>query len=70
VSPNHLDVIPMGAFRGETDRHAVSVGMHIQFGADPPAVSRMFADLSPPKGALVMAPLMASHSQSMPCKAL
>src|SRR5262245_40008760 len=66
----HLEVITIGAFHGEPNGDAAAFGEDAPFGADLPAVGRIPAHLfPPPSGALVIAPSIASHSQSMPFKA-
>src|SRR5882724_1338420 len=66
---DHLEVIPIGPLNGDPQGDAAAVGEHAPFGPELPAVGRILTHLFPPRGALVITPSMASHSQSMPCKA-
>src|SRR5262245_29969359 len=65
--PSQLEIIPIRAIHGQTDGHAMAVGEDAAFGADFAAIRGVLAHLfPPPRGALVIAPSMANHSQSIP----
>jgi hypothetical protein len=67
---DYLEVMAVRAIHREADRPA-AVGEHAPFSADLPAVGRMLTHLFPPQGRLWSSPHpMASHGQSIPCKAL
>jgi hypothetical protein len=64
-----LAIMPIRAGYGQPEWHATAVGEDAAFGAQLAAVRGVLAHLFPPKGAWVIAPSIASHAQSMPCKA-
>jgi hypothetical protein len=64
----HLEVMAIGAFDGEVNGDAAACGEDTPCGADLPAVNRMLAHLFLPRGALVIAPSIASQSPSIPLK--
>jgi hypothetical protein len=64
-----LAIMTVRAVDGQADGHVRTVGAEAALGAARAAVRGVLAHLFPPRGAWVIAPSMASHSQAMPCKA-
>ena len=65
--PQKLHVMPIGSIHCHRDRDPLTLGQQAAFGTTLAAVCRIRpSTLTPPRGALVMAPSIACHSHSKP----